>query len=75
VRRQLSSVAAPALVLTGEHDFLCGPRWAAELHAAIPGSQLTILERSGHMAHLEEPEAFSQAVADFSADHACAGPE
>jgi proline iminopeptidase len=75
VRKQLSSIATPALVLTGEHDFLCGPRWARELHDAIPGSQLTILERSGHMAHLEEPEAFSRAVADFSANHACAGPE
>jgi len=67
VRKQLSSITTPALVLTGEHDFLCGPRWAAELHDAIPGSQLTILERSGHMAHLEEPEAFSRAVAGFSA--------
>jgi pimeloyl-ACP methyl ester carboxylesterase len=68
VRKQLSSIATPALVLTGEHDFLCGPRWARELHDAIPGSQLTILERSGHMAHLEEPEAFSRAVAGFSAN-------
>jgi len=67
VRKQLGSIAAPALVLTGEHDFLCGPRWAAEMHDAIPGSQLTILERSGHMAHLEEPGAFSRAVAGFSA--------
>ena len=68
VRGQLGSVTAPALVVTGEHDFLCGPRWARELHDAIPGSQLSLLERSGHMAHLEEPEAFSQAVAGFSAN-------
>ena len=67
VRKQLSSIGAPALILTGEHDFLCGPRWARELHDAIPGSQLAILEHSGHMAHLEEPEAFSRAVAGFSA--------
>jgi proline iminopeptidase len=68
VREQLSSIAAPALILTGERDFLCGPRWARELHDGISGSQLTILERSGHMAHLEEPEAFSRAVAGFSAN-------
>jgi len=68
VRKQLGSIATPALVVTGEHDFLCGPRWARELHDAIPGSQLSLLEHSGHMAHLEEPEAFSRAVAGFSAD-------
>ncbi len=68
VRRQLSSIATPALVLTGEHDFLCGPRWARELHDVISGSQLTVLEHCGHMAHLEEPETFSRAVAGFSAN-------
>jgi pimeloyl-ACP methyl ester carboxylesterase len=40
-------------------------RWAEELHRLIPGSELLILENSGHFGHLEEPEAFSQAVTRF----------
>jgi proline iminopeptidase len=65
VRRQLSSIATPSLIVAGEHDFLRGPRWARELHDAIGGSQLTTLDRCGHMAHLEDPEAFSRTVAEF----------
>ena len=65
VRGQLSSITTPSLIVTGVHDFLCGPRWATELNDAIGGSQLTILEGCGHMAHLEDPEAFSQAIAEF----------
>jgi pimeloyl-ACP methyl ester carboxylesterase len=31
----------------------------------IPDATLVVLERSGHFAPLEEPEAFRQAVFDF----------
>jgi pimeloyl-ACP methyl ester carboxylesterase len=40
-------------------------RWAEELHELIPGSELVILENSGHFGHLEEPEAFAKAVVAF----------
>ncbi|WP_431917774.1 alpha/beta fold hydrolase [Nonomuraea jabiensis] len=38
-------------------------RWAEELHRLIPASRLLILERSGHLGHLEEPERFAAEVA------------
>ncbi|WP_329459291.1 alpha/beta fold hydrolase [Streptomyces sp. NBC_01497] len=64
-RGDLGSLTVPALVLVGRHDVICGVRWAEELHRLIPGSELLILEKSGHFGHIEEPEAFAQAVTRF----------
>jgi proline-specific peptidase len=61
----LASLQTPALVLVGQWDFICGPRWARELQEAIPDAELVTFEKSGHLAHLEEPEAFTRAVAGF----------
>jgi proline iminopeptidase len=64
-RATLASIAVPALVIVGRHDFICGPRWAREIHDRIADSKLVTLENSGHFGHLEEPELFARAVADF----------
>jgi proline iminopeptidase len=64
-RADLGGLTVPALVLAGRHDFICGVRWAEELHALIPDSELLILEDSGHFGHIEEPEAFARAVTGF----------
>ncbi|MVU75930.1 alpha/beta fold hydrolase [Nocardia sp. ET3-3] len=64
-RADLPKLTVPALVIVGRFDVICGPRWARELHALIPGSRLTTLENSGHLGHLEEPGRFTDAVRDF----------
>jgi len=61
VRHALGSLTVPALIISGEHDFICGTRWARMLHQAMPTSRLLVLD-CGHMAHLERPEAFTRAV-------------
>jgi pimeloyl-ACP methyl ester carboxylesterase len=66
-RAELPSLRVPALVVAGRYDVICGARWGEELHKLIPGSQLVILENSGHLGHLEEPEVFAEAVAAFVA--------
>ncbi|GII58108.1 hydrolase [Planotetraspora thailandica] len=68
VRDALGSLAPPALVVTGAHDFICGTRWAHMLHDGIPGSRLTVLEGSGHMGHLEQPAEFTDVIARFVAE-------
>jgi proline iminopeptidase len=65
-RELLGALTVPTLVIAGRHDFICGVRWSEELAARIPGSELVILERSGHFGHLEEPANFAQAVTDFA---------
>jgi pimeloyl-ACP methyl ester carboxylesterase len=64
-REALGSMAVPALVIVGRHDVICGIRWARKLHELIPGSQLLVLENSGHFGHREEPHVFATAIADF----------
>jgi pimeloyl-ACP methyl ester carboxylesterase len=65
-RELLGSIATPTLVIVGRHDFICGPRWAGELHEGIPGAGLVVLEESGHFGHLEQPAEFARAVAGFA---------
>ncbi|MFF4198966.1 alpha/beta fold hydrolase [Nonomuraea sp. NPDC001831] len=64
-RHDLKSVTIPALVIVGAHDFICGPRWAAELHRLLPDSRLLTLHGSGHFGHIEEPAAFAEGVVSF----------
>ncbi|WP_433293610.1 alpha/beta fold hydrolase [Pseudonocardia sp. CA-142604] len=64
-RGQLSAIVTPTLVTTGRFDVVCPPRWSEEIHEEINGSALVILEESGHMAHLEQPQKFAQTVKDF----------
>ena len=64
-RAALGAVTVPTLVVVGRFDIICGVRWGEELHKAILGSQLLVLESSGHFGHLEEPERFAREVAGF----------
>ncbi|MEU7823226.1 alpha/beta hydrolase [Catellatospora sp. NPDC049133] len=64
VRHELGSLHVPALIISGDQDFICGSRWGRLLHEAMPTSQLLVLD-CGHMAHLERPESFSRAVVEF----------
>ncbi|MGW4771854.1 alpha/beta fold hydrolase [Nocardia sp. NPDC004278] len=64
-RADLPNLTVPALVIVGRHDVICGPRWGRELHELIPNSRLVVLEHSGHMGHLEEPQRFDSAVREF----------
>jgi proline iminopeptidase len=64
-REALRALSVPTLVLTARYDFVCGPRWADEMVAAVPGARLVTFEHCGHMVHLEDPDGFARAVTDF----------
>ena len=64
-RGDLASIRTPTLVVVGRHDFICSEKFARILHEGISTSRLVILEQSGHFGHLEEPQTFARAVADF----------
>jgi proline iminopeptidase len=65
LRGQLSNVTAPALIVTGDDDFICSPAAARRLHLSLPRSKLLLIERSGHFPWLEQPETFNSQVAQF----------
>jgi pimeloyl-ACP methyl ester carboxylesterase len=65
LRDVLPRIAVPTLLLYGALDRRSPLAVAEELHAAIPSSQLVVLDGVGHLANAERPEAFNAAVRDF----------
>ena len=67
LRRRLARITTPTLLCWGAHDKLaplvCAEAWRKE----IPGAALRVFAASGHVPHLEEPEAVAAAVIDFCA--------
>jgi proline iminopeptidase len=64
---ELGKFMFPTLVLTGRFDMNVAPVVAWKIHEAVPGSQFTAFERSGHLPFLEEPAAFIARVEQFLA--------
>ncbi|HEU5227755.1 MAG TPA: alpha/beta fold hydrolase [Ktedonobacteraceae bacterium] len=61
----LPSIACPTLVLVGQHDALTPPAVAQSYAASIPGTQVRVIAGAGHLANLEQPEAFLEAMRHF----------
>ena len=61
----LESIGVPTLVLVGEHDAVTPPAVAEQLAGHIRGADLITIPGSGHLANLENPEAFNSAVIPF----------
>ena len=61
----LAAVQCPALVITGQHDFICGPAWNGPIAAAIPGARYVEIAGAGHVPQYEQPGAFRAALLDW----------
>jgi len=61
----LAGVTCPALVVVGEEDRLTPPAEAEKLAAALPDARLVRIPGAGHLANLENPEAFLRALSGF----------
>jgi proline iminopeptidase len=59
---RLGEISAPTLIVVGKDDFICPPSQAKIMHEGVPNSELIVFEKSGHFTHVEEPEAFFDAV-------------
>jgi pimeloyl-ACP methyl ester carboxylesterase len=60
----LPRISVPTLVLVGaeDTDFRAPADYMAR---KIPGAELAVLERAGHGANVDQPEAFNRAILDF----------
>lgn len=60
----LHAVTVPTLVLVGaeDTDFRAPADYMAR---KIPGAELVVLDKAGHGANIDQPEAFNRAVVDF----------
>ena len=59
---RLGKISAPTLIVVGKDDFSCPPTQAKIMHEGVPNSELIVFEQSGHFTHVEEPEAFFDAI-------------
>jgi pimeloyl-ACP methyl ester carboxylesterase len=61
----LAAIACATLVVVGEHDEITPLADARAMQEAIPRSTLCVIPGAGHLSSLEQPAAFSRALADF----------
>ena len=66
-RPVLASSTMPIRFIAADRDPFASVEAMAELHRLTPDSDLVVIERSGHMAPIEQPAAFDAALVDFLA--------
>ncbi|HET9493692.1 MAG TPA: 3-oxoadipate enol-lactonase [Chloroflexia bacterium] len=69
LRPIVPNITAPSLIISGALDEATPPSQAAELHRAIPGSEMAALD-AAHLSSLEQPTAFNALLLRFLAPEA-----
>jgi pimeloyl-ACP methyl ester carboxylesterase len=64
---ELGAIAAPTLIVAGQHDTIHPPGEHDTLRAAIHGARLVVYQDAGHAIHWEEPRRFAADLAAFTA--------
>jgi len=65
LKRWLSRIAVPTLVLWGEADGIVAPAYGRAYAALIPGARFATIPGAGHHPEIEQPRVFADAVLDF----------
>ena len=65
VRERLGEIGVPALALVGAHDELTPPAYHEYLADGIPAGELAEVPDAAHLAMLEAPTAFNDALSAF----------
>jgi pimeloyl-ACP methyl ester carboxylesterase len=68
-RAEYGHIAAPVLLLYGDHDWSHEDEREAD-RRAIPGASLQVVEHAGHFLALDAPEALVRAVVEFASGRA-----
>jgi len=64
-RTRAGHITAPALLITGEHDFLATPDLVADMAAAIPKGTFLQAAGASHPVHHEQPEWLTRTIVDW----------
>lgn len=68
VEKRLGRIAAPTLLLWGEHDRIMPQGYAARFAAGIAGpTETRIIAGAGHLAELDQPDTVADAILAFTA--------
>ena len=66
---RLKNITVPTLVVIGEQDAITPRPIAQSMQQGIAGAQLAIIPAAGHMAPMEQAEAFNRIVREFVRGH------
>lgn len=61
----LKQITVPALVITGAEDALIPVEESQKMADVLPMAELVVVRRAGHLANVEDPEAFNTALTSF----------
>jgi len=61
----LAAVSVPTLITFGDQERPPLQQQGRQMHEVIPGSELTIIPGAGHLAAVDQPDAFAKLIADF----------
>ena len=67
--KRLGQVSVPTLILVGEADIPDVHAHSGAIEAGIRDARRVVLSGSGHLPHLEVPDAFNQIVLEFLDSH------
>ena len=65
VTGKLNAIQIPTLILCGTLDVMTSPKFSKSLAEQIPQAQLHLLEKTGHMLMLEQPDAVANLLKQF----------
>jgi 4,5:9,10-diseco-3-hydroxy-5,9,17-trioxoandrosta-1(10),2-diene-4-oate hydrolase len=66
--KDLGKIAAPTIIFWGKQDRIIPAAHAQIAASKIPGAELHIFDRCGHMPMFEHPDEFNKIVLDFLAE-------
>lgn len=67
VDRLYLAAEMPTLIIWGKRDPVIPVRHGSSAHKQMPGSRLELFEHAGHFPQLEDPQRFTEVLADFLA--------
>ncbi len=62
---RLADIETPTLLIAGEKDPVAPPRVMQRMAEGMPNTHLEVVKGSGHLVHLERPDAFNSLLSDF----------
>ncbi len=68
-RSLASDISCPALLVTGEHDFLASPMLVADMAAAVANGEFVQADGASHAVHIERPDWFNETIGAWLAAH------
>ena len=68
IMAEVEKIRIPSLIACGKEDRLTPIKYSQFLNQKLPGARMEMIDGSGHLVMLENPQALSQAILNFLGD-------